>query len=213
MIGTIAAGVALYALIKGMGDSSSGGTSMETGKGLPHIQFIKMLRAALAKQGLNTTAQLVVIAQAAFESGWGTQKLMGNWNYWNLTDGQEGKPAHVWSGSIVLGPDTEPDGKGGKRPIVQRWISFSSVDEAVAFYLKFLSGNANHRYDKALDRLHADDAEGYIRALGPDQPAENGHPVGGYYTLNADAYWKGINDVMATVSRIEAQAAAAVSTT
>lgn len=77
--------------------------------------------------GLSLRARLLVVAHAAYESGWGSvgqHRDLTN-NIFDLTAGSQ------WTGPVVMG--TTPDGG-----VLQRWRSYADLESAMADYLIFL---------------------------------------------------------------------------
>lgn len=134
--------------------------------------------AALEPGCVSEAAWPLIIAHAAYESGWGSSRAATGHNYWNLTAGSR------WRGPVIPGPDLEYSSGGEVKRIMQRFRAYESPTEATRDYLEFLE---MRRYQPAREALVAGDAEGFARLLGPDRAAES-PPIGGYYTLPTERY-------------------------
>ena len=117
----------------------------------------KQIDTALTALGFSETTRLLVIAQSGVETAMGTSgKAAQVFNYWNISAGS------LWKGKTFDGPDTEPDGKGGWKPIVQHWRAYGDVAEAVKDYIAFLS---MPRYAKAKAALLAGNTDLFVQEL------------------------------------------------
>lgn len=128
-------------------------------------------------------SKLIIVAHAAFESGYGKAKAAqaGN-NLFNITAG----PA--WTGQkwVDVGGDT--DGHGNS--ITQTWRMYPSVNAGIADYWSFLGPNQNGgRYAAAQDALIAGDLSGFVYSL---------HDAG-YFTLDPSQYLASMSAVVNTV--------------
>lgn len=127
-----------------------------------------------------TTAGRIVASQAAHETGYGaTVAWKAGWNFSNLAAGFTPRPGYRapsgWTGETVEGGDTEPDGKGGWRIIVQQFRKYPSLAVAVSDFFFALSWPP---YRPARERLFAGDLAGFVQAM---------HD-GGWFTAPAPAY-------------------------
>lgn len=122
-------------------------------------EFVSNVYGAIdsAAPSLGTKSKLMVLAHAAYESGWGkaTAAKEGN-NLFNITAGSS------WGGPVVGGSDTEYDSAGNVKSITQRFRAYGSVEESVADYINFLQGS---RYSAAYSALVNGDPVGFVRAL------------------------------------------------
>lgn len=133
----------------------------------------------------------LAVAHAAFESGFGkgTAARLGR-NPWNLTrTASDTRP-------IILGGDTEPDGKGGWRKITQRFRSYSSDGEAARDYLAFL--RESRRYKAAYAALLEGNVTAFPRLLRDDDPA-TAAIEGGYFTAPLAHYEAGLSSAYAAI--------------
>jgi flagellar protein FlgJ len=141
------------------------------------VRLLRALAAVPPAENIPEDAWPLVVAHAAYESGWGSARAASGRNYFNLTAGSR------WRGRIVQGPDLEYSDGVVKR-ITQRFRAYDSDAEAVRDYLAFLS---MPRYRPAREALVAGDALRFVQLLGPDRSRET-PPVGGYYTLPTARY-------------------------
>ena len=147
--------------------------------------FVKGLRATLEAIApyLSPAAQQIVIAHAAFESGWGKSKPARlGFNLFNVTRTKADTRPVVESG------DLEYDSSGNARPITQRFAAYSSLGEGLAEYFKLLSGP---RYAGTVARLEAGDSVGFVNEL----------REGGYFTLPLAEYQRTFAGVLAGVRK------------
>jgi flagellum-specific peptidoglycan hydrolase FlgJ len=163
-------------------------------------QFVRVIREALsAISALPECAHAPVIAQAAYESGWGfTPQAIQGANYWNLSAGsQEHGRSHSWPEPrpVMIGLDKEPDGKGGWAIVHQLWRVYDAPLQAVEDYLATLCWP---RYQPARDALIQGQAETFIDLLGPDRSHQD-PPIGGWYTLPTVKYLAGWKACLAEV--------------
>lgn len=143
--------------------------------------FIRDMRVGLTPYGLNDAAMQIVIAQAAFESGWGksTPAKLGN-NIFNVTRAANDSRPIIESG------DQECDADGNCTAIIQRFAKYASLAEALAEYFALLS---SPKYASALTPLYAGDAASFAAAL----------RAGGYFTLPLAQYQSRLASVLASV--------------
>lgn len=140
--------------------------------------FVSNVYAAIdrvAPSSFSLKSKLMVLAHAAYESGWGksTAAKDGN-NLFNITAGSA--PSNAWwDGSVVLGGDTEYDSAGNVRNITQKFRSYYSIDNSIGDYLQFLQGS---RYSAAYGALVAGDPVSFVQDL----------RNGGYFTLPVAQY-------------------------
>ncbi len=157
--------------------------------------FVLKMRGALLAvptfESIPEASWPLVVAHAAYESGWGAtrQAQRGN-NVFNLSAGRS------WKGPVLAGGDLEyqPGCKKARR-ILQQWRCYESTAEAVRDYLQLLQ---LPRYRPARERLLSADLAGFVRQLGPDHSRER-PPVGGYFTLPADEYLAGMRPLLERV--------------
>lgn len=136
------------------------------------------LRPDLTEYQANAAAEILA-AQAVFETGGGaTIAWRQGWNFGNVTSGGP----TLWSGPVVVGPDTEYDAAGNVSNIAQQFRRYDSLDAAVHDFLTVVLNWRRERQEGALQLLLAGDAEGYGRAL----------YRAGYYTLPPDQYVAGV---------------------
>jgi len=152
-------------------------------------QFVRALKGALeAIPALPKLTYAAIIAQAAYESGWGfTPQAIQGCNYWNLSAGSvEHGRASSWPEPrpVMTGMDKEPDGKGGWKPVTQLWRVYDHPVGAAEDFLRTLSWP---RYQPARDALMVGQGERFIDLLGPDRSHQS-PPVGGWYTLPTARY-------------------------
>lgn len=133
---------------------------------------------------LPPSSKLILLAQAAYETGWGRTAAASGRNWFNLTAGSS------WRGPIVPGPDTEPDGRGGWRNITQAWRAYAEDTGAVAdLYDNWLTWPA---YQAAKRPLLMGDLAGYLAAL----------RAGGYFTQDLTTYTTNVAAVRATAEKL-----------
>lgn len=147
--------------------------------------FVKGLREALegVAPHLSTLAQQIVVAHAAFESGWGKSRPARlGFNLFNVTRTKSDTRPIIESG------DLEYDSSGNARPITQRFAKYGSIGESLADYFRLLSGT---RYAPALAALEAGDSVGFVNHL----------REGGYFTLPLDQYQSTFAGVLAGVKK------------
>lgn len=129
---------------------------------------------------LSIQTKALIIAHAAFESGWGkTGAAQKGANLFNITAGS------TWTGPVILGGDTEYDAAGNVKKITQRFRQYHSLGAGLRDYMTFLGMS---RYAAAKAQLMAGDAA-FVQTLGP----------AGYYTLPVAEYWKAYHGVLKSV--------------
>jgi flagellum-specific peptidoglycan hydrolase FlgJ len=132
---------------------------------------------------LSLEATLMVVAHAAYESGWGkgaTAAKEGN-NLFNITAGPK------WAGLVVGGNDVEYDANGNVKPITQRFRAYPGIEASIADYLAFLN---TPKYATAYQALLAADPAAFIQALSAAH----------YFTLPEAQYEAGYRSVLQRVS-------------
>jgi flagellum-specific peptidoglycan hydrolase FlgJ len=151
--------------------------------GIPE-NFVRAVREALGVVAphLGTSAQQLVVAHGAFESGWGKSKpAQRGYNLFNVTRTPGDTRPVIESG------DTECDAAGVCRPITQRFAAYGSLSEGLAEYFGLLS----RKYGAALSALEIGDAAGFVTKL----------REGGYYTLPLADYRARFAGVLAGVKK------------
>lgn len=145
--------------------------------------FVERLRAAVmhAAPAFTTKAQQMVVAHAAFETGWGEGRafILGN-NAFNITRTTHDQRA------VVMGGDLEYGADGKAKKIVQRFAKYDTVEDSVAHYLVFID---RARYQPSMTFLREGDVEGFLGALSK----------GGYFTLPLARYVQGFLVVLRQV--------------
>ena len=154
------------------------------GAGKDKAKFATSLFELLTRQfpTLSVKARVLIIAHAAYESGWGllsNARAQSN-NIFNITAG----PA--WSGLTAQGTDTDGAGKS----IAQRWRVYPSLDAAVKDYWLFLGGS---RYLSARTEL--------VNQADPTQFATLLR-AGGYFTAPLSSYASTLTNLRNEVARI-----------
>lgn len=147
--------------------------------------FVADLDAAIRRvaPGYARPARVMVIAQAAFESGWGKTRMhREGFNPFNLTRSSRD------SGQVIVSGDRECKPDGTCRAITQRFAKYASLDEAVGAYLRLLGAA---QYKDALTKLERGDVEGFITTL----------YAGGYFTLPVQKYLASFKDMIRSVER------------
>lgn len=153
--------------------------------------FVKNMAECVRSHPAKT--QILVIAHAAYESGWGTlRQAKQAFNVFNLTAGSR------WSGPVMEGGDTEYSPGKAVKQIVQKWRCYGSLQEAVDDYFHFLEAP---RYLPARAALLDGDGARFIEWLGPDR-SHQVPPLGGYYTLPTVQYLRGFSAVVAEVTAL-----------
>lgn len=117
----------------------------------------------------DTTGTLMVVAHAAYESGFGAAKAALSNNLFNLTAGS------TWHGAVIEGGDLEYKPDGSMIRIIQRFRVYKTIRDGLLDYWTFI-GKA--RYGKARERLLAGDSTGFITALAD----------GAFFTLPRERY-------------------------
>src|SRR5574342_779466 len=125
--------------------------------------------------GLSDRTKAMIIAHAAYESGYGKAKAFKEANNpFNLT---------TLSTKFVLGPDTDASGN----PITQKWAVFDSLEEGTQGYLRFIQAS---RYTDSYNRLINGDV-GFLDSL----------YRGGYFTLALPTYKSNYLSVLSRVQQ------------
>lgn len=136
-----------------------------------------------AAPSLSLESTLMIVAHAAYESGWGKGAKAareGN-NLFNITAGRS------WTGPVVGGNDVEYDAAGNVKPITQRFRAYPSVEASIADYLAFLNST---QYRQAYQALLAADPAAFIQALSAAH----------YFTLPESQYEAGYRSVLQRVN-------------
>lgn len=170
------AGFALWAFLRGVKPKSMPIVLPMTSREFS-ARMLQAARAALP--GATPRVHQMIVAHAAYESGWGKAKAHREANNpFNLT---------TISGSFIPGPDQEctPDGKC--RGITQKWAVFPSLEAGTSGYLRFIQAK---RYTDAYNRLVNADI-GFLDSL----------YRGGYFTLPLEAYKQNYLSVLNRVAR------------
>lgn len=155
------------------------------------LRFVQDLAACV--RSLPARSQILVIAHAAYESGWGCTPQAKVWNLFNLTAGKS------WKGPIMSGGDLEyTPGNPVAKKIVQEWRCYPALTNAVNDYLKLLE---YPRYLPARAALLDGDAARFVEYLGPDRASEK-PPIGNFYTLPTTKYLRGYSAVLAEVTAL-----------
>ena len=147
--------------------------------------FVAELDAAIRRiaGGYSRAARIMIIAQAAFESGWGkTRMYREGFNPFNIIRSSSDL------GQVIVSGDQECKPDGTCRPITQRFAKYGSLDEAVGAYLRLLAGA---RYKDALTKLEHGDVEGFVTTL----------YAGGYFTLPVAKYLMSFREMIRSVER------------
>ena len=147
--------------------------------------FVADLDAAIRRVagGYPRAARVMIIAQAAFESGWGkTRMYREGFNPFNIIR------ASADPGQVIVSGDRECKPDGTCRAITQRFAKYASLDEAVGAYLRLLGVP---RYKDALVKLERGDVEGFITTL----------YAGGYFTLPVQKYLASFKDMIRSVEK------------
>lgn len=135
---------------------------------------------------LSVKSRLMIVAHAAYESGYGqlsSAMKKGSNNLFNLTAG----PA--WGGPTVPGGDTNAAGQ----PITQQWRVYPDYRASILDYWDFLGPNQNRgRYVAARAALQAGDIAGFAQAL----------YKAGYYELNPSTYTTQLSGTFNAVSKL-----------
>lgn len=132
-----------------------------------------------------TLSRLIIVAQAAYESGYGKAKAAqrGN-NFFNITAGS------AWKGEKWTDVGGDTDGKGNR--ITQVWRIYPNVNAGVQDFWSFIGPGQNRgRYVKAQQALLNGDLPGFIYGL----------HEGGYFTLNPAEYLSSMSSIVNTVRR------------
>lgn len=138
---------------------------------------------ARALPQLGTEARFIVLAHAAYESGFGRAKAaVRGFNVFNITAGASWK-GQSWTD---VGGDTEYDAQGNVRRITQEWRIYPNLDGALADYWQFLGRS---RYLRAREALQRGDVTAFVREL----------YAGGYFTLPPEKYLAGLAGTLTSV--------------
>lgn len=109
-------------------------------------KWIEDMTAAFKRAGLNDNAIKNLLAHNSVESNWGSA-AQGAYNFGNIIAGSS------WKGDIILGNDTDKNGK----PIKQKFRVYRDIDHYVADKIKFLTElydfNPNDDLDTYLNKL------------------------------------------------------------
>lgn len=144
-------------------------------------------------RSLPAKTQMLVVAHAALESGWGTTtQARRAFNIFNLSAGSS------WHGPTMAGGDLEYSADGKVTKITQQWRCYGSFQEAVDDYLHLLQ---LPRYLPAHAALMDGDGPRFVEWLGPDR-SHQVPPVGGFYTLPTASYLRGFHAVLAEVAAL-----------
>lgn len=147
-------------------------------------QLVERLVLAFEPVDFPNASRDIAIAQAGHESGWGISRASRAHNFWNLTRiPSDHRP-------VIEGPDMEPDGHGGMRPIVQRFRAYQSDHEACLDFLAFIGPDT--RYAKAWAALLAENPAEYAREL----------RAAGFFTAPLAGYQTSLAGCLALVRRI-----------
>lgn len=147
--------------------------------------FVAELDAAIRRvaPAYGRMARVMIIAQAAFESGWGKTRMhREGFNPFNIIR------ASSDPGQVIVSGDQECKPDGTCRPITQRFAKYASLDEAVSAYLRLL---AAPRYKDALAKLEYGDVEGFVTTL----------YAGGYFTLPVAKYLASFREMIRSVEK------------
>ena len=153
---------------------------------------------------LSAKARTIIIAHAAYESGWGQKAAAarGTNNIFNITAGSQWKgPIDVnVNGDLSFGvaecqrlgrPMTmQSNGKPACK-IDQKWRKYASVNEAIRDYWSFLGEQNGGRYLPARNALVAGDVPMFGQMLF----------TAGYFTLPPAEYVASMTKVVATAAR------------
>lgn len=173
--------LALFALF-----ALGGGVATVASAGAAASEWLQDMRAAVAEElpQLGAAARALVVAHAAYESGFGRGRAaVRGFNVFNITAGS------AWTGASWVDVGGDTDGEGNR--ITQTWRAYPSLRAAVADYWSFLGPTQNRgRYLSARSALQAGDLEGFARALS----------AAGYFTLQVDRYIAGLTATHAAVS-------------
>lgn len=148
--------------------------------------FVKHLSAPLrsADPTLASLPRCIVIAHAAFESGWGGTKIAKEGhNYFSITRLRSSDAPIIESGDKEYKPD------GTVIQISQPFAKYASAEEALVDYFKFIK---KLRYQPAYSHLMAGNLVAFITTL----------RKGGYFTLPLDQYLAAMSSVLGRVANI-----------
>jgi hypothetical protein len=157
---------------------------------------------------LSIRAKVLIVAHAAFESGWGQDGAAkrGTNNIFNITAGGEWlkakKPVLVVANAdlsydakecarVGRPMSAQPNGKLACK-IDQTWRKYPTVNAAIQDYWDFLGPNQNGgRYLPARNALVAGDVTGFAQAA----------KAAGYFTLPVDEYSAQLAGMLASVAK------------
>lgn len=147
-----------------------------------------------AYRNLRLESKLMIMAHAALESGWGTNKptRLANNPFAVTACGRDAYPCSAWSGPVIKSEDAEcrPAGSTSCTPVVQTWRQYGSFTDAIADYLKMISGFT--RYKSTSWPLLVQGNHAYATQLGVD----------GYYTAPRARYQDKFNRLLAEVKSV-----------
>lgn len=185
LLGLGAAGAAwlIITRIRDATQQTPSGEPLNQATGDERLDFVLDLWPTIEIQvpSLGYTSRKMILAHAAYESGWGrsTPAREAN-NLFNVTGGSAG-------GSITAG-DRECDAAGNCTSITQRFRAYDSRAQSLADYVALLS---NFRYRMAWEALTRGDPDLFVREL----------YTAGYFTLPPDQYLTTYRGVLAGVEK------------
>lgn len=150
--------------------------------GATSLSWLESTREAVARvfPDFSPAARALVLAHAAYESGFGTSTAATRGhNLFNLTAGSS------WTGPIVVGGDLEYSSAGVSN-ITQRFRAYQNADECLRDYWRFLGFS---RYANARGYLASADLAGFVETLAD----------GGFFTLPRDRYASGLRATLTKV--------------
>lgn len=149
-------------------------------------EFVAKLLECPTVQAMEPKTRLIVVAHAAYESGWGvTRQAREDFNVFNVTAGSS------WTGPTSRGMDLEYNKQGGHRKIEQKWRCYESLDAAVVDYLALLR-KPRYEATHVMESLLAGHETKFILGLS----------AAGYFTLPYREYFRTFNSVMNLVEKI-----------
>lgn len=135
---------------------------------------------------LSVKARMLIVAHAAFESGYGqlsSAMKKGSNNLFNLTAGSS------WLGPTVAGGDSNAAGQ----PITQQWRVYPTYRASILDYWNFLGPNQNRgRYVAARNALQLGDVTQFAQQL----------YLAGYYELSPTLYASRLDGTFSAVSKL-----------